>query len=148
MSVLVNVGHSYSETAALLGCSKSTVQRQMNKLKLSQTHLDKEKTGRPTKLTEEIRDQLISWIEEDRRNTCSKLSSLIKEKLSVDISERTMHIRTKEMDRQIQKHKPTSLPDLERICRHVWSEISSDYLSNLVDRIPRLCKADRGGIFR
>jgi transposase len=56
-SVLVNVDHSYSEAAALLGCSKSTVQRQTNKLKQSQTHLDKEKTGRPTKFTEEIRVQ-------------------------------------------------------------------------------------------
>jgi transposase len=58
LSVLVNVDHTYSEAATLLGCSKSTVQRQTNKLKQSQTHLDKEKTGRPTKFTEEIRVQI------------------------------------------------------------------------------------------
>jgi transposase len=92
MSALVNVGHSYAETAALLGCSKATVQRQMNKLKVSNTYLDKEKTGRPRKITEEVGNQILSWIEEDRRNTSSKLSSLVKEKFSVDVGERAIRI--------------------------------------------------------
>jgi transposase len=43
MSVLVNIGHSYSDVAALLKSHKSTVQRQMKKFKQTQSFVDKEK---------------------------------------------------------------------------------------------------------
>ena len=90
MNVLVNIGHSYSEVGAILNCSKKTVQRQVAKHKQTQTFCDKEKTGRPSKFTEEIKNQIISWVEEDRRSTSTKLSSSIKEKIDVEINERTI----------------------------------------------------------
>jgi transposase len=90
MNVLVNIGHSHSEVAKILNCSKNTVQRQMAKFQRTETFCDLKKTGRPSKFTEEIKSRILSWIEEDRRNTSTKLSILIKEQFGVDIGERTI----------------------------------------------------------
>jgi hypothetical protein len=51
------------------------------------------------------------------------------------------------MDRQIKKLKPTSLPDVEKIARQVWSEITPEVLNKLNNRLPRLCQAVIEGIF-
>jgi transposase len=90
MNVLVNIGHSYSEVGAYLNCSKKTVYRQMKKFKQTSEFCDKKKTGRPSKFTDEIKNQIVSWIEEDRRTTSAKLTSLIREQFGVDVNERTI----------------------------------------------------------
>jgi transposase len=90
MNVLVNIGHSYSEVGAHLNCSSKTVYRQMKKFKQTSKFCDKKKTGRPSKFTDEIKNQIVSWVEEDRRSTSTKLSSMIKEKFGVDINDRTI----------------------------------------------------------
>ena len=51
---------------------------------------DKEKKGRPSKFSDEISAQLVAWVEEDRRCTLSKLSTMVKEQFDVDISKRTI----------------------------------------------------------
>jgi transposase len=88
MSVLLNIGKTHAEIASILNCSKKTVQRQMKKFQQTQSFSDENKTGRPSKLTEEIRAQILSWVEEDRRNASSKLASMVKESFGVDVSER------------------------------------------------------------
>jgi hypothetical protein len=42
-----------------------------------------------------------------------------------------------EMDRQIKKRKPSSLPALEEIAREVWREIPEEVLLRLVTQLPR-----------
>jgi len=40
--------------------------------------------------SDEISAQLVAWVEEDRRCTLSKLSTMVKEQFDVDISKRTI----------------------------------------------------------
>jgi transposase len=90
MSVLQSIGKNKKEIASILHVSKSTVKRQMKKFKQTGSFMDKEKKGRPSKFTDEISAQLVAWVEEDRRCTSSKLSTMVKEQFDVDISERTI----------------------------------------------------------
>jgi transposase len=59
MSVLLNIGKAYGEIASILNYSTKTIQRQMKRFQQTQSFLDKNKMGRPSKLTEEIRAQLF-----------------------------------------------------------------------------------------
>jgi uncharacterized protein with von Willebrand factor type A (vWA) domain len=54
------------------------------------------------------------------------------------------------MGRRIKKKRPTSLAGLEQVAREVWSEITPEVLTRLIERLPKLCKAvikAEGGYF-
>jgi hypothetical protein len=54
------------------------------------------------------------------------------------------------MDRRIKVKRPTSLDGLEQVAREVWSEITPEVLTRLIERLPNLCKAvitAEGGYF-
>jgi transposase len=90
MSVLHNIGKNKTAVASIINCDRTTVYRQLKKINLSNSFLDKEKKGRPTKFTPEIEQRIMDWVNEDRRATSSKLSALVKEHFDVHISERTI----------------------------------------------------------
>jgi transposase len=90
MPVLQSIGKNKKEVASILHVSKSTVKRRMKKFKQTGSFIDKEKKGRPSKFSDEISAQLVAWVEEDRRCTLSKLSTMVKEQFDVDISKRTI----------------------------------------------------------
>jgi transposase len=92
MSVLHNIGKSTKEVADILNCSQRTVQRQIKKLKEKGSFADKDKSGRPKKLTAEMENQLIAWVEEDRRTSSPKLKTLLLEQFGVDVNERTIRV--------------------------------------------------------
>jgi hypothetical protein len=79
MSVLQSIGKNKKEIASILHVSKSTVKRQMKKFKQTGSFMVKEKKGRPSKFTDETSAQLVAWVEEDRRCTSSKLSTMVKD---------------------------------------------------------------------
>jgi transposase len=85
MLVLKNVGKTLDEVRKILNRSKRTVQRQLKKIWETCSFLNLEKQGRPKHITEEIGNQVGDWIEEDRRNTASKLSKLMQERFGVDV---------------------------------------------------------------
>jgi transposase len=87
MSVLASIGNSRDEITNILNCSKRTVQRQLKSFKETSSFLDKQKQGRPKKMSEEIEQQVVAWIEEDRRNTTAKLRKLVQEHFGVIICE-------------------------------------------------------------
>jgi transposase len=76
------------EVATILNCSAKTVKRQINKFRQTSSFLDKEKAGRPKKISPEIENQLVAWVESDRRNTSSKLKTLVQEQFGIDVNER------------------------------------------------------------
>jgi transposase len=90
MQVLDHIGKTRAEVAEIMHCSKRTVQRQLKKFKTASSLLDKEKTGRPTKLPPDIADQIVLWIEQDRRNTAPKLKTMVQETFGVEVHERSI----------------------------------------------------------
>jgi hypothetical protein len=62
----------------------------------------------------------------------------------------TIELVWEEMDRQIQKRKPTSEPALMQIVNEVWENLQPDVLQKLIDRLPRVMQAiieAKGGYF-
>ena len=46
-----------------------------------------------------------------------------------------------EVDRQVQRKKPSSVESLVRIVHQVWGELSQDVMEKLLKRMPLLCQA-------
>ena len=46
-----------------------------------------------------------------------------------------------EVDRQVQRKKPSSVESLVRIVHQVWGELSEDVMEKLLKRMPLLCQA-------
>jgi transposase len=101
MNVLVDIGHSHSEVATLLNCSKYAVQRKMAKFKRTQTFCDLKKNRKAKQVYGGNKKSYSFLIEEDRRKTSTKLSSLIKEKFGVDLN--PIELLFEDMDREIKK---------------------------------------------
>jgi transposase len=90
MPVLSKIGNSTKEVADIIKCSQRTVQRQLKKLKQTQSFANKDKPGRPKKFSDEIGNQIVAWVEEDRRRSSPNIRTMVLEKFEVDVSERTI----------------------------------------------------------
>jgi transposase len=97
MSLLTNIGKTRNEVAQILNCSKRTVQRQLKRFKETGCFNDKTRSGRNKKLTPEIEEQIVAWIEEDRRNSAPKLKALVLDKFNVDVNERSIGLLLKKL---------------------------------------------------
>lgn len=87
MQVLRNLGHTVNEIASILNCGRATVFRQLKKFKLNGNFLDKQKPGRPRKITEQIELRLVSLVESNRKLTSALLSKTIQEEFDLSVSD-------------------------------------------------------------
>ena len=93
MLVLKNIGKTQREVAKILNCGKQTVHRQLKKFKATGSFLDKKKTGRPKKISPDIGQQIVSWVEEDRRRSASLLVSMVYDKFDgLQLSDRAIRV--------------------------------------------------------
>lgn len=77
--VLFNLGHTFKEIGKVLNISAKTVGRQLNKFQKTGSFLDKPKSGRPKKITEEIEKQLIDLVEGNRKRTSGLLKQMLED---------------------------------------------------------------------
>lgn len=65
--------------------------RQLKKFKSTGLFMDKKKSGRPKKITAEIEQQIVAWVEEDRRRLASLLLTMVHEKFDrLEVNDRTI----------------------------------------------------------
>jgi transposase len=86
--LLHNDGKKPSEIAAKIGCNKSTVTRTLKKIKETNSYSEKNRSGRPPKVTERTEKKIITISSNNRRLVSSQIRDTVNEKNGRNSSDR------------------------------------------------------------